>query len=132
MSYELSPTSDILFSFEDLEVWRKSVDFAKRIIDLSERIKTDHKHLRLIEQLEASSAAVAQNIAEGKGHYTKKDFVQYLYVARGFLYKTVTLVTIFHKNRWVSEDQVKEIKRSADEIAKMLSGLITSVRQSVV
>jgi len=132
MSYELSPTSDILFSFEDLEVWRKAVDFAKRVIDLSERIKTDHKHLRLIEQLEASSAAVAQNIAEGKGHYTKKDFVQYLYVARGFLYKTVTLVTIFHKNRWVSEDQVKEIKRSADEIAKMLSGLITSVRQSVV
>ena len=132
MSYELSPVSDILFSFEDLEVWQKSVDFAKRIIDLSERIKTDHKHLRLIEQLEASSASIAQNIAEGKGHYTKKDFVQYLYVARGFLYKTVTLVTIFHKNRWISEDQVKEIKRSADEIAKMLSGLITSVRQSVV
>ena len=132
MSYEISPTSDILFSFEDLEVWQKSVDFAKRIIDLSEKIKTDHKHLRLIEQLEASSAAVALNIAEGKGRYTKKDFVQFLYVARGFLYETITLIIIFHKNRWVSEDQVKEIKRSADEIGKMLSSLITSVRQSVV
>ena len=132
MTYERTPMSDILFNFEDLEVWQKSVDFAKRVIDLSERIKTDHKHLRLIEQLEASSAAVALNIAEGKGRYTKKDFVQFLYVARGFLYKTITLITIFHKNRWVNEAQVKEIKRSADEIGKMLSGLITSIRKSVI
>jgi four helix bundle protein len=82
--------------------------------------------------LEASSASIAQNIAEGKGHYTKKDFIQHLYLARGFLYKTVTLITIFHKNRWINGAQVKEIKRSADEIVKMLSSLITSVRQSVV
>jgi len=132
MSYELSPVSDILFSFEDLEVWQKSVDFAKRIIDLSERIKTDHKHLRLIEQLEASSAAIAQNIAEGKGRYTKKDFVQFLYLARGSLYETITLITIFYKNKWISEAQLNETKRFADEIGKMLSSLITSVRQSIV
>lgn len=128
MSYELSPMSDILFSFEDLEVWQKSVDFAKRVIDLSEQIKTNHKHLRLIEQLEMASASVALNIAEGKGRYTKRDFIQFLYVARGFLYKTITLITIFHKNRWLNEAQVSAIKRSADEIGKMLSNLIASTR----
>lgn len=128
MSYELSPMSDILFSFEDLEVWQKSVDFAKRVIDLSEQIKTNHKHLRLIDQLEVASASVALNIAEGKGCYTKRDFIQFLYVARGFLYKTITLITIFHKNRWLNEAQVNVIKRSADEIGKMLSNLIASTR----
>lgn len=132
MSYELSPMSDTLFNFEDLEVWQKAVDFAKRIIDLSDRIETDHKHLRLIEQLEASSASVALNIAEGKGRYTKKDLIQFLYVARGSLYETITLITIFHRNRWINEAQVNEIKRSADEIGKMLSSLITSARKSII
>ena len=61
MSDELR-TNIVRFSFEDLEVWQKAVDFAKRIIDLSERIETDRKHFRLIEQLEASSTSVALNI----------------------------------------------------------------------
>jgi four helix bundle protein len=124
--------TDILFSFEGLEVWQKAVDFAKRIIDLSERIETNRKHFRLIEQLEASSTSVALNIAEGKGRYSKKEFVQFLYVARGSLYETITLMTIFHKNRWISEAQLNETKRFADEIGKMLSSLIASIRKSIV
>ncbi len=132
MSYELSPATDILFSFEGLEVWQKSVDFAKRIMDLSERIKTDHKHSHLIDQLEASSASVALNIAEGKGRYTKKDLIQYLYLARGSLYETITLITIFYKNKWINEAQLNETKRFADEIGKMLSSLIASVRKSII
>jgi four helix bundle protein len=124
--------TDILFSFEGLEVWQKAVDFAKRIIDLSERIETNRKHFRLIEQLEASSTSVALNIAEGKGRYSKKEFVQFLYVARGSLYETITLMTIFHKNKWISEAQLNETKRFADEIGKMLSSLITSIRKSIV
>jgi four helix bundle protein len=123
--------TDILFSFETLEVWQKAVEFAKRIIDLSERIETNRKHSRLIEQLEASSASVALNIAEGKGRYSKKEFIQFLYVARGSLYETITLITIFHKNKWISEAQLNETKRFADEIGKMLSNLITSIRKSV-
>lgn len=132
MSYELSPVSDVLFNFEGLEVWQKAIDFAKRMMDLSEKIETNHKHSRLIEQLEASSASVALNIAEGKGRYTKKDLIQYLYHARGSLYETITLITIFHKNKWISEAQLNETKRFADEIGKMLSSLIASVRKSII
>ncbi len=76
----------IKYSFEDLEVWKKAVDFSKRVIDLTEQITTDRKHYRLIEQLESSAASIALNIAEGKGRYSKKEFIQYLYIARGSLF----------------------------------------------
>jgi len=68
--------------FEDLEVWCKAVEFAKGVIELAESVETDRKHFRLIEQLEASSTSIALNIAEGKGRYSKKEFVQFLYIAR--------------------------------------------------
>lgn len=123
--------SYIKFSFEDLEVWQKAVDFAKRIIDLSEKIETNRRHFRLIEQLEASSTSVALNIAEGKGRHSKKEFIQFLYVARGSLFETITLITIFHKSSWINDNQVNEIKQFADEIGKMLSGLITSIKKSM-
>jgi four helix bundle protein len=118
------------FSFEDLEVWRKAVEFAKGVIELAESVETDRKHFRLIEQLEACSTSVALNIAEGKGRYSKKEFVQYLYIARGSLYETITLLVILNKNNWISDSQLDEAKASGEEIGKMLSGMITSIKNA--
>ena len=57
---------EVKFSFEGLEVWQKSVEFARRVLNLSENIQTSQKHFRLIEQLEAACTSVSLNIAEGK------------------------------------------------------------------
>ncbi len=121
----------VMFSFENLDVWQKAVDFAKVVINLAEKINTERKHYRLIEQLEAASTSVALNIAEGKGRYSKKEFVQFLYIARGSLYETITLVIIFHKKNWIDDVQLEEIEIFGDEIGKMLSSLINSIRESL-
>ncbi|MBI3753392.1 MAG: four helix bundle protein [Deltaproteobacteria bacterium] len=123
----------VKFSFEDLEVWQKAVEFAKRVIDLIERVETEQgrKHYRLIEQLEACSTSIALNIAEGKGRYSKKEFIQFLFIARGSLYETVTLLTIFYRNKWISDIQLNEMKGFGDEIGKMISSLINSIKNSL-
>ena len=83
------------FAYENLEVWDKSVDFAVDVIDTVDGISTGRKHYRLLEQMEASSTSVAMNIAEGKGRFSKKEFVRYLYISRASLYETMTLLEIF-------------------------------------
>jgi len=83
------------FAYENLDVWNKAVDFAVDVIDVVEDISTDRKHYRLLEQIEASSTSVAANIAKGKGRFSKKEFVRYLYVSRGSLYETMTLLEVF-------------------------------------
>jgi four helix bundle protein len=70
------------FAFKDLIVWHKAVDFADHAISLSENLKSDQKHFRLIEQFESASTSVPMNIAEGKGRNSKKEFIQYLYCSR--------------------------------------------------
>ena len=119
------------FSFENLEVWQKSVEFARMVIELAEKIYTGRKHYRLIEQLESASTSIALNIAEGKGRRSKKEFIQFLYIARGSLYETIALLIMFRKMSWINNIQLEEIKNSADEIVKMLSGLINSVKKSM-
>jgi four helix bundle protein len=122
---------NIKFSFEDLEVWQKAVDFADKVISLAEEIQTDRKHFRLIEQLESASTSVALNIAEGKGRYSKKEFIQFLYIARASLYETITLLMIFSRKKWISDMQIDEIKVFGDQIGKMLSSLINSIKKSL-
>src|SRR3990172_3386985 len=98
----MNDMGEIKFSFEDLEVWQKSVDFAVKVIDVIEIINTNRNHYRLIEQLESSVSSISANIAEGKGRNSKKEFIQYLYIARGSLFETITFLTIFHKKNWSS------------------------------
>jgi four helix bundle protein len=65
------------FGYEDLDVWNKAVDFAVKVIDLVDVLGTSRKHFRLLEQIEASSTSIATNLAEGKGRFSKKEFIQY-------------------------------------------------------
>ncbi|MDD5167744.1 MAG: four helix bundle protein [Syntrophales bacterium] len=119
---------DCKFGYESLDVWQKAIVWASDIITLVECLKTDRKHYRLIEQLEAASTSVAMNIAEGKGRYSKKEFAQFLYISRGSLYETVTLLEIFKKQNWLESNAFQKIKTDATEIAKMLNALINSIK----
>ena len=56
---------DYIFPFEKLEVWNLSVDFADYVLKVLESFP-ENKCFRLIGQMEAAVASVAQNIAEGK------------------------------------------------------------------
>lgn len=119
------------FSFEDLEVWQKAIDFADKVISIIDKLNTDRKHYRLIENIESAAVSIASNIAEGKGRYSKKEFIQFLYIARGSLYETITSLIIFHRKNWINDIQLEETENLADEIGKMLSSLINSIRNSM-
>ena len=120
----------VTFGFEKLEVWQKAMQFCTQIIDITEKIESDRKHYRLIEQLESSSASIACNIAEGKGRYSKREFIHYLYIARGSLYETITLLDIFARKQWINSSRLINVKFLGEEIGKMLSGLISSIKKS--
>ena len=115
------------FAFEDLKVYQKALDFAVEVIDLVDDLDTPRKHYKVIEQLEDSSSSVCRNIAEGKGRFSKKEFRRFLYIARGSLYETVTMLQIFLKKQWIPAKRYDELYDDALEINKMLNGLIGSI-----
>ena len=117
------------FAYENLEVWDRGVDFAVEVINAVEQISTDRKHYRLLEQIEASSTSISMNIAEGKGRFSKKEFVHFLYISRGSLYETMTLLEVFRRKGWITSDQYHLLEKSGIEIASMIKGLINSINR---
>lgn len=118
------------FAFENLDVWKKAIQFANLVIDAVESLGSSRKHFRLVDQLEAAVTSIAMNIAEGKGRYSKKEFVQFLYIARGSLFETMTLIRIFKEREWIADSQYVSLKEGGNEIGKMISGLINSIRNN--
>jgi len=118
------------FVFQKLDVWQKAVDFANDVIDASESLDTARKHFRLVEQLESASTSIALNIAEGKGRYSKKEFIQFLYIARGSLYESITQLIVFHRCNWISASDLQKMKLLSIEIGKMISSLIKALKKA--
>ena len=99
-------------------------------IQLIDGLDTPRKHYRLLEQLESAVTSVPMNIAEGKGRESKKEFVHFLYIARGSIYETLTLLEIFKRQGWLVPDTFNRLESSATEIIKMLKGLINAFARS--
>jgi len=77
--------------------------------------------------LESAVISIPMNIAEGKGRNSDKEYIHFLYIARGSLYETITLLNIFRNRNWISEDKLNEFERAGYEIASMIKGLINSI-----
>ena len=117
------------FAFEELLIYKKALNFAARVVKAAEEITASRKHYRIIEQLESACTSFALNIAEGKGRYSRKEFKQYLYIARGSLYETLALLDLFKQLEWISTDPYQDFYHQAEEINRMLSGLISSLAE---
>ena len=101
--------------------------FADQVIALIENLDTSRKHYRLYEQLESATTSIPMNIAEGQGRESKKEFIRFLYIARGSLYETLTLLEIFKMRKWISPEQFEGLESQSNEIARMINGLIKSI-----
>ena len=117
-------------AYKDLQVWQKSMEFANQVIRVIDDMDTPRKHYRLLEQLESAVTSVPMNIAEGKGRESKKEFIHFLYIARGSIYETMTLLEIIQRQGWINPDKFKELESSAIEIIKMLKGLIKAIART--
>jgi len=119
---------DYVFPFERLEVWNLSVDFADYILEILTTFP-ENRYLRLIGQMEAAVASIAQNIAEGKGRQYNKEFVQYLHIAEGSLFEVLTLTELFKRRKLFADEEAANIREQAIIIDKKLRGLIKSLRK---
>ena len=114
-----------MFPFEKLQVWKKSVDFAEEILNIVDGI--DRKDsFSLGEQLRRAAISISNNIAEGGGRNSKKEKAYFYNVAKGSVYEVVNLLEICKRRQYIIVKNYKRLYADAEEIAKMLSGLMNS------
>lgn len=116
-------------TFKDLRVWQESMDFA---VDVYGATATFPKHetYALAQQLRRAAVSIASNIAEGKGHRSDREFVHFLFHARGSLLEVRTQLLIASKLKYVAEETFLELEAKAEGIGRTLNGLITSLEKA--
>lgn len=112
------------FIYEKLDVWKKAVDFAMKATALSADKSEDRKAASIAAAAGKSAMTASTAIAKGKGYASKNDFAQHLYLSRGSVYETMTLLEILKRQQSISNDQYTEFETMGNQVAAMASGLI--------
>ena len=113
----------VIEKFEDLEVWRESREFAKQIYRLTET-ESFSKEYRFKEQIKSSAGSIMDNIAEGFERSGNKEFVQFLYIAKGSCGETRSQLYRAFDGKLIDGNQFKEYTQKALNISQSLSNFI--------
>ncbi len=117
--------------FEDLEVWKKARLLSQRVysVTFKEPVAGD---FRLKDQLRGSTGSIMDNIAEGFERGSKLEFINSLTISKGEAGELKSQLYRCLDNKYISEELFSELYQLADEITKMLTGLISYLNKSAI
>jgi four helix bundle protein len=118
----------LVFKFEKLEVWKRSLAFADEMYTLADNLPQRYQ-FSLGEQLRRAALSIPTNIAEGSGREGGKEQAYFFGVAKGSVYEVVSLLAMVGKRGQLEPDQYHLHGQEANELAAMLSGLARTARK---
>ena len=116
-------------SHKDLEVWKKGVDFAQKIYEITRDFPKDEIY-GLSSQMRRSSVSISSNIAEGKNRGSVGDYVRFLYISIGSCAELETQIEICKRLGYIDDKIENDLAEMADHISRMLTRLIQSLQLS--
>lgn len=110
----------------DLVVWQKAIELVKDVYRLVAKLPASERY-NLSDQMKRSAISVPSNIAEGAGRGSNKDYLRFLYIARGSLRELETQLIIVGELGFHTPEAILE---KIETLSRMLSGLITSIKRT--
>ena len=106
--------------FEDLNVWKEGMLLTENIYNAF----SNSKDFRLRDQIQRASVSIPSNIAEGFDRQTNKEFIQFLFIAKGSCSEVRTQIYIALKLKLVNEKVGNTLLEHTRKISAMLFKLI--------
>ncbi|WP_339687476.1 four helix bundle protein [uncultured Nonlabens sp.] len=118
--------SEYHFSFENLKVYQKAMDFGEVVNELVEQFPKKEIY-RLSSQFSRAADSIAANISEGSAS-TDPNFNRYLKMAWDSSHECVTWNTKAYLRAYISQQQFEKNRAALTEIGKMISALRKKLR----
>jgi four helix bundle protein len=117
-------------TYKDLKVWRMSMDLAKEVYNCTASFPKTEIY-GLTSQMRRSAVSVPSNIAEGKGRYSQKELLHFLFHARGSLLELETQIILCQELGFLDQAKRPALTTLASEVGRLQNGLIDKFQELV-
>ncbi len=109
-------------SHRDLQVWQLSMDLAQSVYELTGKFPKQEEY-RITSQLIRAAISIPANIAEGNARSTRKDYANFIGIARGSSAELETLLMLAQRVGFGTQDEIATVLELNHRVGKMLTSL---------
>lgn len=111
-------------SFRELIVWQRAVELSKLTYPI---VKTIPEY-SYRDQINRAILSISNNIAEGFGRNSKREFKRFLNIALGSTYEVHSMLLVFKELQLLSNIYIEKALNIIEEITALLIGLISKIK----
>lgn len=109
----------VKFRFQDLEIWQMAIETADELFDIADDLELKRLY-RFAEQLRASGMSMSNNIAEGSGSSSDKEFSRYLDIAKKSTFENANITIILHRRKLIEIEKRDELLEKLDHLCRKI------------
>ncbi len=108
------------FRFMDLEIWRDAIEIGCALFDIADKLESRRLY-KFAEQLRGSGLSMSNNIAEGSGSNSKREFSSFLNIARRSTFENANILIVMEKRQLLDENQVTILLEKLDRLCRRIT-----------
>jgi four helix bundle protein len=108
-----------MFRFESLDIWKLSLDYADKLYDIANLFPTEER-FALSDQLRRAAVSISNNIAEGSGSATNKNFSSFLDISIKSTLETVNVLFLACMREYITEKERQSLYSEAEILIKKI------------
>jgi four helix bundle protein len=115
--------------FEDLEIWKEAGELCRYVFNITSEGPFCND-FRFRDQIRASSGSTMDNIAEGFERGSNKEFMQFLFIAKGSCGEVRSQSHRAYAYSYIDKTTLDELLERTINLSKHISGFITYLKNS--
>jgi four helix bundle protein len=115
------------FRFQDLDIWKEAIQLGVLLFDIADRLE-ERKLFRFSEQLRGAGMSMSNNIAEGSGSTSRKEFHQFLNIARRSTFENANILIILRQRELIDEATLESLLDNLDRLGRKITNFQKSLR----
>jgi len=108
------------FRFQDLEIWTLAIQIAHELFDIADDLE-EKKLFRFAEQLRGAGMSMSNNIAEGSGSSSKKEFYQFLNIAKRSTFENANILILLEKRGLIGRESLDLLLDKLDYLCRKIT-----------
>lgn len=117
--------------FEDLEIWKLARELSRTIYQIT-KTKEFNKDIRFCSQIRASAGSIMDNIAEGFEREGRKEFIQFLYIAKGSCGEVRSQLYRSFDVEYISKEQFDSLIYKTRTLGTKIANMINYLKQTQI
>nr|CAJ73972.1 unknown protein [Candidatus Kuenenia stuttgartiensis] len=125
--FVLQESEMVRFRFQDMEIWQMAIEIADKLFDIADEL--DKKRLyRFSEQLRGAGMSMSNNIAEGSGSNSDKEFCQFLNIARRSTFENANILILLQRRSFIDQVTMDSLLEGLDHLCRKITNFQKSLK----